>query len=322
MARQKHAGAQPDWRRFPIGVEVSPAGTPHARVWAPARRRVDVIVENPDGSPAAEISLERDGGGYFSGGLNGVNAGARYRYRLDGGSRLPDPASRFQPDGPHGPSQIVDPRAFAWSDGDWPGVSRRGQVIYELHIGTFTRGGTFRSAIQHLPDLVDLGVTVVEIMPIAEFAGRFGWGYDGVDLFAPYHLYGTPDDLRALIDAAHRLHLGVILDVVYNHFGPDGNYLKEFAPRYFSGKDTECGEAINFDGDDSRSVREFFTTNAAYWINEFHFDGLRHDATQQIFDESEPHILFEVATAVRAAAGGRATIVVAENEPQHAKLVR
>ena len=322
MARQKHAGAQPDWRRFPIGVELSPAGTPHARVWAPARRRVDVIVENPDGSPAAEIALERDSGGYFAGELTGVSAGARYRFRLDGARTFPDPASRFQPDGPHGPSEIIDPHAFSWSDADWPGVSRRRQVIYELHVGTFTRGGTFRDAIEQLPDLVDLGVTTIEIMPIAEFVGRFGWGYDGVDLFAPYHVYGTPDDLRALVDAAHRLQLGAILDVVYNHFGPDGNYLKEFAPHYFSGKNTEWGEAINFDGDDSRPVRELFIANAAYWIDEFHFDGLRLDATQQIFDESSPHILTEVAAAVRAAAGVRSTFVVAENEPQHAKLVR
>ena len=217
---------------------------------------------------------------------------------------------------------VVDPAAFAWTDDSWTGVSIKGQVIYELHIGTFTPAGTFRAAIEKLPLLAELGVTVLEIMPVADFAGRFGWGYDGVNEFAPSRLYGTPDDFRAFVDAAHGLGLAVILDVVYNHLGPDGNYLTKFASSYFSKKPTEWGEAINFDGEQSGPVREFFVTNARYWIEEFHLDGLRLDATQQIFDESTPHILAEVVEAVRAGAGARRTLVIGENEPQHARLVR
>jgi maltooligosyltrehalose trehalohydrolase len=263
-----------------------------------------------------------EGNGYFSGYTANATAGTRYRFRLDGRDAFPDPASRFQPEGPHGPSIVIDPTQFEWSDADWPGVSIDGQVIYELHVGTFTEAGTYRAAIERLPDLVDLGATVIEIMPLADFAGRFGWGYDGVDLFAPTRLYGAPDDLRALVDAAHRLEIGVILDVVYNHFGPDGNYLGQFSPHYVSDKATEWGIALNFDGEQSAAVREFILTNARYWIDEFHFDGLRLDATQQIFDSSTPHIIAEVAGAVRSAARGRDTIIVAENEPQRTSLVR
>ena len=217
---------------------------------------------------------------------------------------------------------VVDPAAFAWTDDSWTGVSIEGQVIYELHIGTFTPAGTFRAAIEKLPLLAELGVTVLEIMPVADFAGRFGWGYDGVNEFAPTRLYGTPDDFRAFVDAAHGLGLAVILDVVYNHLGPDGNYLTKFASSYFSKKPTEWGEAINFDGEQSGPVREFFVTNARYWIEEFHLDGLRLDATQQIFDDSTPHILAEVVDAVRDGGGARRTLVIGENEPQIARLVR
>lgn len=300
-----------------VGVEVIDHSTTHARVWAPICSKVEVVLDDGRAAP-----LAAEGGGYFSGAVPNAAPGSRYRFRLDGGDAFPDPASRHQPDGPHGPSVVVDHRTYEWTDRDWRGVSMDGQVIYELHVGTFTKAGTFRAAIERLPDLVDVGITVLEIMPIADFAGQFGWGYDGVNLFAPCHLYGSPDDLRAFIDAAHRLELGVILDVVYNHFGPDGNYLTKYSPTYFGGKPTEWGDAINFDGDDSRAVREFFLANARYWIEEFHFDGLRLDATQQIWDTSTPHILAEVAETVRRTANGRATIVVAENEPQLAKLVR
>jgi len=217
---------------------------------------------------------------------------------------------------------VVDPASFAWTDGHWPGVSIEGQVLYELHIGTFTPAGTFRAAIERLPALAELGATVLEVMPVADFAGRFGWGYDGVNEFAPSRLYGTPDDFRALVNAAHALGLGVVIDVVYNHLGPDGNYLPKFSSSYFSKKPTEWGEAINFDGERSGPVREFFVTNARYWIEEFHLDGLRLDATQQIFDDSTPHILAEVVDAVRAGAGSRRAIVIGENEPQLARLAR
>jgi maltooligosyltrehalose trehalohydrolase len=309
-------------RRLPVGVEVvnhiqSADRMVHARVWAPACKSVDLVVEGGE-----TFALEQEPNGYFAGLAKGVTTGTRYRFRLDGGDALPDPASRYQPEGPHGPSEVVDPQHFEWSDTDWRGVSIEGQVLYELHVGTFTKAGTFRAAIERLPDLVDVGVTAVEVMPVADFVGQFGWGYDGVNMFAPSHVYGTPDDFRAFVDAAHRLELGVILDVVYNHLGPDGNYLARFSPHYFAEKATEWGASINFDGEGSGSVREFFVANARYWIEEFHLDGLRLDATQQIWDSSERHILTDVAAEVRSAAAGRATIVIAENEPQDARLVR
>jgi len=312
-------------RRYPVGAEIvhETDGTAHvhARVWAPACHSVELVIED-DPTGNSDSPLTAEGNGYFSGYTANAVTGTRYRLRLDRGEAFPDPASRFQPDGPHGPSMVVDPSRHAWGDDKWGGVSIDGQVIYELHIGTFTAAGTFRGAIERLPALIDIWVTVLEIMPIAEFAGRFGWGYDGVNLFAPTHLYGTPDDLRALVDAAHRLGLGVILDVVYNHFGPDGNYVGRFSPHYVSATETEWGNALNFDGEDSAPVREYVLTNARYWIDEFHFDGLRLDATQQILDSSTPHILAEIAGAVRSAARGRETIVVGENEPQRASLVR
>ena len=308
-------------RRLPIGVEVvDHNGTrtgSSARVWAPNCKTVELVTD--DGH---SYMLRPENDGYHSADLPGVGAGTRYRFRLDGGEAFPDPASRFQPDGPHGPSQIVDPAAYEWGDADWRGPDLEHQVIYEIHVGTFTKAGTYRAAIDRLPDLVDLGVTTIEIMPVADFSGAFGWGYDGVDLFAPTRLYGTPDDLRALVDAAHRLELAVILDVVYNHFGPDGNYLTRFSPHYFNERPTEWGASINFDGEQSAPVREFFRANARYWIEEFHFDGLRLDATQQIFDASIPHIIAEVTDVVRDAARGRPTLVVAENETQLADLVR
>ena len=248
--------------------------------------------------------------------------GTLYRYLLDGGEpALPDPASRFQPQGPHGPSMVVDPSAYVWHDDGWSGPPER-QVLYEMHIGAFTPEGDWAAAAAQLPVLAELGVTTLEIMPVAEFAGEFGWGYDGVDLFAPYHGYGRPDDFRAFVDRAHGLGLAVILDVVYNHLGPDGAYLSSFAQAYFSDRyPNEWGEALNFDGPDSAPVREFFVSNAAYWIREYHLDGLRLDATQQIFDASPGHILADVGRAVRQAAGSRRSYVVAENEPQHVRLV-
>ena len=304
-------------------MELQPGGA-HARVWAPNAGRVELVVE-PDGRATA---LEGEGSGYFSGAVTGLEAGGLYRFRLDGGETLyPDPMSRFQPDGPHGPSQLVDPHRFAWTDREWRGRSIKGQVIYEMHIGTFTPEGSWDAALRELPALAGLGVTVLELMPVSEFPGRFGWGYDGVNLFAPTRLYGDPDAMRRFVDGAHRLGLAVILDVVYNHFGPDGNYLKCYADDYFTDRyKNEWGEAINFDGPKSAAVREFFLTNAAFWIEEYHLDGLRLDATQSIHDGSEvrggPHILTEISRAVRKAAGDRAAILVGENEPQHASMVK
>jgi len=288
------------------------------RVWAPAARRVAAIVESD-----ASTALDDEGGGYFSG-LVAAAPGTRYSFRLDDGNQLlPDPASRFQPDGPHRASEVVDPRAFAWSDGEWPGARREGQVAYELHVGTFTREGTWSAAEGQLQELARVGVTMIEMMPVAEFEGRFGWGYDGVDLFAPSHLYGRPDDFRRFVNAAHASGLAVILDVVYNHLGPVGNYLRSFSPAYFTTKyENEWGDAINFDGPDAAPVREFFVANARYWIDEFHLDGLRLDATQQIFDDSPEHVLAAIGRAAREAAGRRSVVIVAENEPQDARLVR
>jgi maltooligosyltrehalose trehalohydrolase len=310
-------------RSLPVGVEVvrhsgEPIGV-HARVWAPNARKVELVVDEPQ-STRWELQSEDDG--YFSAFITSLGASTQYRLSVDGSEGYPDPASRYQPVGPHGPSSIVDPKAYTWSDAHWKGIRGQAHVIYEIHIGTFTKDGTFQSAIERLPDLVDLGVTVIEVMPVADFSGQFGWGYDGVNFFAPSRLYGTPDDLRAFIDAAHRLELGVILDVVYNHFGPDGNFISKFSSTYVGDRATEWGGAINFNGEGSKPVREFFLANARYWVEEFHFDGLRLDATQSIYDEQTPHIISQIREAVRDAAGDRGTLVVAENERQQAWMIR
>ena len=300
-------------RRYPIGAEVLPIGGVHFRVWAPLRKKLEVVIGNQ-----RAIELSRVAGGYFSGLVPDAKAGICYRV-----GRFPDPASRFQPNGPHGPSQVIDPSLFRWTDTGWKGITLEGQILYEMHIGTFTREGTWAAAARELAELAEAGITVLEIMPVADFPGRFGWGYDGVGLFAPVGLYGQPDDFRAFVNGAHNAGLAVILDVVYNHLGPDGNYLKEFARDYFTDRyKNDWGKAINFDGPNSRPVREFFLTNAAYWIEEFHLDGLRLDATQQIFDASEENILAAIGRRVREAARGRSTIIVAENEPELAKLAR
>ena len=309
-------------RRLPIGAELLPDEGVHFRVWAPRRKTVHIVLEGQE--HGGTFSLSSEGNGYFSGNVQHAVLGSKYRYRLDDDPTLyPDPASRFQPEGVHGPSQVVDASRFHWTDSAWPGVGREGQVIYEIHVGTFTPEGTWDAAARELPELAALGITVVEMMPVADFSGNFGWGYDGVDLFAPTRLYGSPDDLRHFVDAAHAVGIGVILDVVYNHFGPDGNYLKAFAEDYFTDRyENEWGEAINFDGANAGPVREFFLANARCWIDEFHFDGLRLDATQQIFDDSPEHILSAITREVRQAGKGKATLIVAENEPQEARLVR
>jgi maltooligosyltrehalose trehalohydrolase len=312
--------AQPlSTRRLPIGAELLAAGGVHFRVWAPGAARVDVALEG--GSQAWPLAAED--GGYFSGAVAAARCGTLYRLRLDGGEAFPDPASRFQPGGPHGPSEVVDPAAFAWTDHGWPGVQRKGQVLYELHVGTFTPQGTYAAAQEHLPFLKDLGVTIIELMPVNEFNGPFGWGYDGVDLFAPTRLYGRPDDLRTLVDRAHATGLGVILDVVYNHFGPSGNYLAHFSRDYVTDRYVgEWGEPVNFDGEGCAAVREFVIANAGYWIDEFHLDGLRLDAIQSIHDASEKHVVTEIVERARAAAGTRSIYLSGENEPQRASLVR
>jgi maltooligosyltrehalose trehalohydrolase len=304
-------------RSFPVGAEVAGAGV-HFRVWAPVRKTVVVVLDS-----GGTIALQAEDSGYFSGIAPNARAGSRYKYILDGGEACPDPASRFQPEGPHGWSEVVDATIFQWTDRSWQGVALPHQVIYEMHIGTFTNEGTWCGAQAELPHLAETGVTVLEIMPVAEFPGRFGWGYDGVEWFAPSHLYGSPDDFRRFVDRAHSLGLGVILDVVYNHLGPDGNYLAKFAPQYFSSEiKTDWGPAINYDGNDSGPVREFCIANACYWIDEFHLDGLRLDATQDVHDSSADHILRAMAREVRKHAIPRRVIFIAENEPQQVKLVK
>ena len=307
-------------RRLPIGAEAVDGGV-HFRLWAPNHDAVAIVLES-GGVDGALASMKREAGGYFSLLVRDLDPGAHYRF-LAGGERLPDPASRLQPSGPHGPSVVVDPRSFRWTDEHWRGVRMEKQVVYEMHIGTFTREGNWASATRELDELARLGITLLEVMPIAEFAGEFGWGYDGVCLFAPTRLYGSPDDVRAFVDRAHSLGIGVVLDVVYNHLGPDGNYLAHWADDYFTDRHTtDWGTAINFDGAHSGPVREFFVSNAGYWIDEFHFDGLRLDATQTIHDDSSECILAAVGRRVRQAAHGRGTVVIAENEAQQAKLVR
>ena len=307
-------------RRYPIGAEPAPEGV-HFRVWAPERRRVQVVVEGAE----TAVELEREGSGYFSGLIAGARAGLRYRYRLDGAGLFPDPASRFQPDGPHEASEVIDPSTFPWSDASWPGVELEGQVIYEMHIGTFTQEGTWQAAKRQLPELADAGITVLEIMPVADFPGRFGWGYDGVDSGSPQPRF---TDARTIFarssNEAHRLGLGVILDVVYNHVGPDGNYLKEFSEDYFTTRyANEWGEALNFDGENAGArARIGCSPTPPIGSEEFHLDGLRLDATQQIFDASPRNIMTELAERMRAAAGKRKVFVVAENEPQQSRLAR
>jgi maltooligosyltrehalose trehalohydrolase len=312
-------------RRFPIGAELLRGGA-HVRVWAPTRSSVEVVLCDENDVPQRTERLKRDAQGYHGGAVRFLGPGSRYGFRLDGDERLyPDPASRFQPNGPHGMSELVDPARFDWNDSGFPGLGPRGLVIYELHVGTFTREGTFRAAMNELAELQALGVTAVELMPLADFPGRFGWGYDGVNLWAPSRNYGAPDDLRAFVDRAHQLGLGVILDVVYNHLGPSGNYLHAYSTHYFSDRyKNEWGDALNFDGPRSAPVREYFTQNARYWIEEFHFDGLRLDATQSMHDASPRHIVQEVADRAREAGErfDKRIYVVAENEPQDPRLVR
>lgn len=269
------------------------------------------------------VELSREAGGYFYGLAPDAAAGSLYRFRLDGGEAFPDPASRFQPLGPHGPSEVVDPSRFRWTDSAWRGIAIEGQVIYEMHIGTFTREGTWEAARRELPELAAAGITAVEVMPVADFPGRFGWGYDGVGLFAPVAIYGDPDDFRRFVNDAHAAGIAVLLDVVYNHVGPDGNYLRQFAEDYFTGRyQCEWGEALNYDGENSGPVREWVAANSAYWIDEYRIDGLRLDATQQIFDASPENIMTVLACAARRAARGRGIVIVAENEAQESRLAR
>jgi maltooligosyltrehalose trehalohydrolase len=296
------------------------AGGVRFRVWAPNARRVEVEVEGRSGVERHALTPEAHGD--YAGTVRGAQAGDRYRYSLDGSQPFPDPASRSQPDGPHGASEVVDPARFGWTDSGWPGLTADGLAIYELHVGTFTSKGTFDTAVERLPDLKSLGVNVVELMPLAEFPGRRNWGYDGVDLYAPSSVYGGPDGLRRFVDAAHAIGLGVLLDVVYNHFGPDGNYLRVYADDYFTDRHaTPWGDAVNYDGTKSEHVRHFVLQNVRYWLEEYHLDGFRLDATHAIVDTSPRHLLAEIAEVVHSLPDRRA-VVIAEDHRNLVEQIR
>ena len=291
------------------------------RLWAPKPSTVEVVLSS---APHEPLPMVRSADGWFELTTRRARAGSCYRYRIDGGLLVPDPASRFQPDDVHGPSEVIDPAGFVWSDGGWRGRPWEEAVVYELHIGTFSPEGTYRGAARLLPRLADLGVTAIEIMPLADFPGRRNWGYDGVLPFAPDSVYGRPEDLKSLIQIAHGLGLMVFMDVVYNHFGPDGNYIAQYAPQFFTDRHkTPWGQAINFDGEGSREVRAYFVANARYWLSEYHCDGLRFDAVHAIVDDSSPHIVQELALAISdLRSGGRFIHLILENEENTASYLQ
>jgi maltooligosyltrehalose trehalohydrolase len=302
-------------------------GKTQFRVWAPEAGAIEVVRETRGAEPFA-FALNRTADGFFEGNSAEFRAGDRYRYRVGGQGPYPDPASRRQPEGVHGPSEIVDAAEFAWTDAEWRGTPLEELILYELHVGTFTPAGTFASAAEKLPILRDLGVTAVELMPLADFPGDRNWGYDGVALFAPARCYGTPDDLRRFVDQAHGIGLAVHLDVVYNHFGPDGAYHGVFSQGYFSQTHkSPWGAAVNFDGPQSAATRKFFIENALHWIHEYHLDGLRLDATHAMADTSERHFLAELCGAVRDSLqeggdGQRPVLVIAEDVRNLAYMVK
>lgn len=306
---------------MPFGTEVRDGRT-RFRLWAPAARAVELCLER-SGAGGRLLPMPAVGGGWYELLTEHATPGARYRYRIDAEIAVPDPASRFQPQDVHGASEVVDPRAFAWNDAGWRGRPWEEAVLYELHAGTFTPAGTFGGIREKLPYLRDLGITALELMPVADFPGARNWGYDGVLPFAPDSRYGRPEDLKELVQAAHALGLMVLLDVVYNHFGPEGNYLHRYAPEFFSERHhTPWGAAINFDGPGSRPVRDFFVHNALYWLEEYRFDGLRLDAVHAIKDDSTPHVLAELAAAVRAGPGRERGIhLVLENDANEARYL-
>ena len=306
---------------MPFGAEVRADGATRFRLWAPAARRVEVSIEAQGKRETLPLRAAEDGWHELV--QSGIGAGARYRFVLENGLAVPDPASRFNPDDVHGPSEVIDPSAYAWRDAKWRGLPWEQAVVYEMHIGTFTPEGTFAAARTRLAELAALGITALELMPVADFPGRRNWGYDGVLQYAPDSSYGRPEDMKALVDEAHALGLMVLLDVVYNHFGPEGNYLHAYSPQFFdSGRETPWGAAINFDGSDARVVRDFYIHNALYWLNEYHLDGLRLDAVHAIRDRSVPDIVNEIAKAMRDGPGRERHVhLVLENDRNESRLL-
>jgi maltooligosyltrehalose trehalohydrolase len=288
------------------------------RLWAPGCNSVAVLLEG-DGRG---VPMQPHAGGFFEAFIQGASAGTLYRFRLPDGLAVPDPSSRFQPRDVHGPSEVIDPNGYQWTE-SWTGRPWDEIVLYELHVGAFTPEGTFRAAIDKLDHLADLGVTGIELMPISDFPGRRNWGYDGVLPYAPDSSYGRPDDLKALVEAAHARGIAVLLDVVYNHFGPDGNYLPVYAPTFFTDRhETPWGAAINYDGQNAKPVREFVIRNALYWIEEYHLDGLRLDAVHAILDGSDKHLLEELAERVRACAARPLHLLLENEENDPSRLLR
>jgi maltooligosyltrehalose trehalohydrolase len=302
----------------PPGARLLEDGRATFVVWSPRAGQVELALYDPP----RRLPMQRDAAGYWRAGVEGLAAGARYRYVVDG-QAYPDPASRWQPEGVHGPSALVDD-SFTWGDDGWAGAPLQELVVYELHVGAFTSEGTFEAIIPHLPALRELGVTAIELMPVAHFPGERNWGYDGVYLYAPHTAYGGVTGLKRLVDAAHREGLAVLLDVVYNHFGPEGNYLWSVARPFFTGRyHTPWGDAINYDGPESDAVRHFVIASALHWLREYHLDGLRLDAVQAIFDLSAYHLLEELADAARAQAAvlGRPALLIAESDLNDPRLI-
>ncbi|HUX31456.1 MAG TPA: malto-oligosyltrehalose trehalohydrolase [Thiobacillus sp.] len=303
---------------MPFGTRITPGGV-QFRLWAPGCERVGLCIADVPHEPV--LSMTACGDGWFELVVPDVGVGTRYRFEVNDGLHVPDPVSRFNPDDVHSMSEVIDPAAFDWQDATWRGRPWEEAVVYELHVGTFSPEGTFTGVIERLDYLVELGVTAIELMPVADFPGARNWGYDGALLFAPDSRYGRPEDLKALVQAAHARGLMMLLDVVYNHFGPEGNYLHVYAGKFFTERHhTLWGAAINFDGADSRPVREFFIHNALYWLTEYHFDGLRLDAVHAIIDDSAPHILTELAARVHAALGPERRVhLILENDANEAR---
>ncbi len=314
--------AQPAVRRahrMPFGAEARDDGSTRFRLWAPAARSVELWL--PDRRQG--LAMSRDAAGWAEWVTRDAPPGSRYSFRIDNELLVPDPASRYQPDDVHGPSEVVDPSAYAWTDAEWHGIAPERLVFYELHIGTFTPKGSFQALAERLDHLVALGVTAVELMPVADFPGRWGWGYDGVLPFAPDASYGRPEALKALVEACHARGLAVFLDVVYNHFGPEGNYLHRYAPAFLSReRKTPWGEAINFDEPGCEVARAFVVHNALYWLEEFHLDGLRLDAVHAMPDSSALDVLVELARAAAEGPGrDRLIHLILENDANEARYL-
>ena len=307
---------------MPFGAQCGDDGSVRFRLWAPAARQVELCLG--DVNRSTHIPLDRREDGWFELVTDAAKPGTQYRFQINDAQKVPDPASRFQPRDVHGPSEVIDPNAFFWLDHDWRGRRWEEAVIYELHVGAFTPGGTFAAAIERLDYLADLGITALELMPVADFPGQRNWGYDGVYPFAPDSNYGRPEDLKELVQSAHSRGMMVLLDVVYNHFGPEGNYLAGYAPQFFTDRHpTPWGDGLNFDGPESRTVRDFFIHNALYWLAEYHIDGLRLDAVHAIADESSPDILTELADTVRNSfAPERQIHLVLENDRNQAHYLQ